>query len=284
MGELRTRMERDMVLRGLAVRTQESYLAAVAGLARYAGQRPDRLTDREVQAYLLYLIQERHLAWSSCNVAAQALRFFYHTTLGRSRTRFTIPAPKQPSKLPAIFSRAEVSRLLAAATLPKHRALLMTTYAAGLRVSEVVALHVGDLDGERHAIHVRGGKGGQDRYTLLSERLLTELRGYWREARPRRPWLFPTRDGRRAMHIGTAQKIYYTVKARAQLTKPGGIHALRHAFATHLLEAGTDLRTIQALLGHRHITTTMRYLHLAQKQVLGQRSPLDLLVLPEPRG
>jgi len=283
MGELRTRMDHDMVLRGLAVRTRESYLAAVAGLARYAGKRPDRLTDREVQAYLLYLIQERHLAWSSCNVAAQALRFFYHTTLGRSRTRFTIPAPKQPSKLPAIFSRAEVSRLLAAASLLKHRVLLMTTYAAGLRVSEVVALQVGDLDGGRHAIHVRHGKGGQDRYTLLSERLLTELRAYWREAHPR-PWLFPTRDGRRPMHIGTAQKIYYTVKARAQITKSGGIHALRHAFATHLLEAGTDLRTIQALLGHRHITTTMRYLHLAQKQVLAQRSPLDLLGLPEPRG
>lgn len=284
MGALRTRMERDMVLRGLAERTRASYLAAVAGLARYAGQRPDRLTDREVQAYLLYLIAERKLAWSSCNVAAQALRFFYHTTLGRSRTRFTIPAPKQPSKLPAIFSRAEVSRLLASATCRKHRALLMTTYAAGLRVSEVVALHVGDLDGERHAIHVRGGKGGQDRYTLLSERLLTELRAYWQQARPRRPWLFPTRDGRRAMHTGTAQKIYYTVKARAQITKQGGIHALRHAFATHLLEAGTDLRTIQALLGHRHITTTMRYLHLAQTQVLSQRSPLDLLTLPEPRG
>jgi site-specific recombinase XerD len=266
------------------VRTRESYLAAVAGLARYAGKRPDRLTDREVQAYLLYLIQERHLAWSRCNVAAQALRFFYHTTLGRSRTRFTIPAPKQPSKLPAIFSRAEVSRLLAAASLPKHRALWMTTYGAGLRVSEVVHLEVGDLDGERHAIHVRHGKGGQDRYTLLSERLLTELRAYWRAERPRRPWLFPTRDGRRAMHPGTAQKIYSTVKARAQIAKPGGIHALRHAFATHLLEAGTDLRTIQERLGHRHITTTMRYLHLAQKQVLGQRSPLDLLGLPEPRG
>jgi site-specific recombinase XerD len=131
---------------------------------------------------------------------------------------------------------------------------------------------------------VRHGKGGQDRYTLLSERLLTELRDYWRAERPRRPWLFPTRDGRRAMPIGTAQKIYSTVKARVQLTKPGGIHALRHAFATHLLEAGTDLRTIQERLGHRHITTTMRYLHLAQKQVLGQRSPLDLLGLPEPRG
>jgi len=283
MGALRTRMECDRVLRGLAVRTRESYLAAVAGLARYAGKRPDRLTDREVQAYLLYLIQERHLAWSRCNVAAQALRFFYHTTLGRSRTRFTIPAPKQPSKLPAIFSREEVSRLLGAARLSKHRALWMTTYGAGLRVSEGVALQVGDLDGERHAIHVRHGKGGQDRYTLLSERLLTELRAYWREDRPR-PWLFPTRDGRRPMHIGTAQKIYSAVKARAQLTKPGGIHALRHAFATHLLEAGTDLRTIQALLGHRHISTTMRYLHLAQKQVLGQRSPLDLLGLPEPRG
>jgi len=156
----------------------------------------------------------------------------------------------------------------------------MTTYAAGLRVSEVVALQVGDLDGARHAIHVRHGKGGQDRYTLLSERLLTELRVYWREARPR-PWLFPTRDGRRPMHPGTAQKIYYLAKARAQILKQGGIHALRHAFATHLLEAGTDLRTIQALLGHHHITTTMRYLHLAEKQVLGQRSPLDLLTLPD---
>jgi len=283
MGELRTRMDRDMVLRGLAVRTRESYLAAVAGLARHYGRRPDRLTEREVQAYLLYLIQERRLAWSSCNVAVHGLRFFYHTTLGRSRTTFTIPASKQPSKLPAILSREEVQRLLAAAIAPNHRALLMTTYAAGLRVSEVVQLQLGDVDASRRALHVRHGKGGKDRYTLLSDRLLAELRAYWRTARPRR-WLFPTRDGQRPMHRHTAQKIYYTVKARAPIAKPGGIHALRHAFATHLLEAGVDLRTIQQLLGHGAITTTMRYLHLAEKHLLQQRSPLDLLTLPGPLG
>ncbi len=282
MSKLRTRMIDDMTLRGMAAKTQDGYVRAVAQLAVYYHRSPDRVSDREVQAYLLYLMRERKLSWSSCNVAVHGLRFFYHQTLGREKTRFHIPGPRKPSKLPEILSQEEVARLFANTRLPRHRVLLMTAYAAGLRVSELVHLRVRDIDSERMTIRVEQGKGAQDRYTLLSPRLLAELRSYWQLERPS-PWLFPTRRGKalRPMHYGTAERIYVAAKQRASIVKAGNIHALRHAFATHLLEAGTDLHTIQRLLGHHHITSTMRYLHLARQNITDRTSPLDLLELPE---
>jgi site-specific recombinase XerD len=226
-------------------------------------------------------MRERKLSWSSCNVAVHGLRFFYHQTLGREKTTFHIPGPRKPSRLPEILSREEVARLLAHTGLPRHRVLLMTAYAAGLRVSEVVHLRVRDIDSDRMTIRVEQGKGAQDRYTLLSPRLLEEMRRYWRLERPH-PWLFPMRAAPRPMNYRTAERIYTTAKGRAGLVKAGNIHSLRHAFATHLLEAGTELHTIQRLLGHHHISSTMRYLHLARKNVTDRSSPLDLLDLPEP--
>lgn len=280
VSELRTRMIDDMTLRGMATKTLDGYVRAVSGLAAHYHRSPDRISDREVQAYLLHLMRERKLSWSSCNVAVHGLRFFYHQTLGREKTTFHIPGPRKPSKLPEILSQEEVARLFAHTGLPRHRVLLMTAYAAGLRVGEVVRLRVQDIDSDRMTIRVEQGKGAQDRYTLLSPRLLEELRCYWRLERPS-PWLFPTRNALQPMHYGTAERAYTAAKQRAGIAKAGNIHALRHAFATHLLEAGTDLHTIQRLLGHRHIRSTMRYLHLARRNITDRTSPLDLLDLPE---
>ena len=276
MGELRDRMHHDMVVRGLAESTRESYLAAVAGLAKFYHRSPDRLAQREVEVYLVHLAEQRKLAWNTRSLITNGLRFFYHTTLGRQRMDFAIPRPKAPAKLPEILSREEVARILSRPANRKHRVLLMTGYATGLRVSELVRLRVSDLDSDRMTIRVEQGKGGQDRYTLLSPRLLEELRAYWRGARPQ-PWLFPSQRGSRPVSISCAQRVYERAKREAGVRKRGGIHALRHAFATHLLEAGTDLHTIQRLLGHRHLGTTTRYFHLAQKTLAERPSPLDLL-------
>jgi site-specific recombinase XerD len=278
MSELRTRMDNDMLLRGMAERTREAYLGAVARMARFYRRSPERVSEQEVQAYLLHMMQEEKLSWSTCNIAANGLRFLYHTTLGRDRTQFCIPSAKQPSRLPEILSQEEIVRLFASTPHPKHRALLMTTYAAGLRVSEVVNLKVTDIDADRMSLRVEQGKGAKDRYTLLSVRLLEELRSYWRRDRPA-VWLFPSRTGR-PLDVSAAQKIYYAAKLRARINKRGGIHALRHAFATHSLEAGTDVHAIQRLLGHGHISSTMRYFHLAHLTLMANRSPLDLLDPP----
>jgi site-specific recombinase XerD len=177
------------------------------------------------------------------------------------------------------LSREEIAKLFEVTTNLKHRVLLMTTYGAGLRVSEVACLKVTDIDSQRLSIRVEQGKGAKDRYTLLSKRLLLELRRYWIAYRPK-PWLFPMRDGRHPIAARAVQKIYYNAKHKAQITKQCGIHGLRHAFATHLLEAGVDLHTIQRLLGHGHLSTTMRYFHLAQRRLAKTTSPLDLLEVP----
>jgi len=222
------------------------------------------------------MLREEHLAWSTCNIAVQAFRFLSRTTLGRPDATFTIPGPRRRKTLPEILSPAEVRRLLEASTTRKQRVLLATTYAAGLRVSEVVRLRLQDIDAARMSLRVEQGKGGKDRYTLLSPRLLEELRAYWREYRPPQ-WLFAARGAQRPLDVSTAQKFYYAAKGRAGITKQGGIHALRHAFATHLLEAGTDLHTIQRLLGHGDLRTTMRYFHLARQTILATPSPLEWL-------
>jgi integrase/recombinase XerD len=277
MTALRNRMDNDLLVRGMAERTRETYLAAVTRLARHYRRPPDQLSPPEVQAYLVHMLREEHLAWSTCSIAVHAFRFLYHTTLGRAEATFTIPGPKHRQTLPEILSPGEVRRLLEATVNRKQRALLATTYGAGLRVSEVVRLQLHHLDAERGSLRVEQGKGAKDRDTLLSPRLLEELRAYWRAYQPTR-CLFPGRDGKQPMDVSTAQKLYYTAKQRAGITKRGGIHALRHAFATHLLEAGTDLPTIQRLLGHGDIGTTMRYLHLARRTILKTTSPLEWLV------
>ena len=282
MGALRKQMDGDLVVRGMAVRTREAYLGAVAGLAKYYGRRPDRIGEKEVQNYLLHLIEERKLAWSSCNIVSQGLKFFYRVTLKRSEAQFGIPTARQPQKLPQILAREEVARLIDLTAHPKHRAILMTTYGTGLRLNELCSLKLTDIDSARMTIRVEQGKGAKDRYTLLSPRLLAELRRYWASYRPKL-WLFTSKDGAHPISDATVQKIFYAAKSRAAITKDCGIHGLRHAFATHLLEAGVDIHTIQRLMGHGHISSTLRYFHLARKHLAGTVSPLELLEATPPK-
>jgi site-specific recombinase XerD len=269
-------MEQDLVVRGLSVHTQRAYLYVVTDLTRYHRRSPDALGDREVQRYVRHLIEERRLAWGSLRAMVSGLRFFYWTTLGRAPREFSIPMPKGARKLPEILSREEVARLLNAVGNLRHRILLMTTYSAGLRVSEVTRLRLSDIDSKRMLIRVEQGKGRKDRYTLLSPRLLEELRRYCRVYRPTQ-WLFAARGENAPMPTSTAQHLYKSWKARAGIDKRGGIHALRHAFATHLLESGTDVVTIQQLLGHDRLETTAHYLHVTPQRLSERLSPLDQL-------
>jgi integrase/recombinase XerD len=197
------------------------------------------------------------------------------------RPTFALPLPKGAKRLPQVRSREEGARLLANTPTLRERALLMTTYGGGLRVSEVVRLRVSDIDAQRDRLRVEQGKGRKERYTLLGPRLLAELRHYWQVYRPARPWLFPQRHKAAPMDPATAQKIYYRAKRRARITKSGGLHALRPAFATHLLEAGTDLPTLQQLLGHDSVTTTLRYVHVTRSRVTAQGSPLEGLLVDD---
>lgn len=279
MSPLRQQMIDAMVLRGLARRTQQAYLSVVAQLAAHYHCSPDRLDAAQVKAWLLQRITERHLAYTTVNQAVCALKFFFDIVLGRTAEAIAIPYPRTPQRQPEILSREELARLFEAAANLRTRTLLMTAYAAGLRVSEVCALRVADIDSapDRMCIRVVAGKGGKDRYTLLSPSLLEALRVYWRICKPR-DWLFPrTTDAARPFDVSSAQRAYYRARDRAGITKTGGIHTLRHAFATHLLEAGVDLATLAKLLGHGHLSTTQRYLHLARPGSIPHDSPLDLL-------
>jgi integrase/recombinase XerD len=283
MTPLRQKMIDDMKLRRFAPSTQELYVSAVADLAKYYNQSPDLIDKEKIQKYLLHLMEERHLAWSTCNVAVAGMRFFYTKTLGLDSIHLGIPPMRSQTKLPEIFSFEEIERLLKCASSTKNRVLLMTTYAAGLRVSEVVNLKLSDIDSSRMTIRITQGKGNKDRYTILSSRLLTELRTYYREYRPPQ-WLFYGSYTGKQISIGTAQTMYYNAKERAGITKEGGIHTLRHCFATHLLEAGVDIRTIQSLMGHTSIMTTMNYLRVTSKKLAATMSPLDLIEAPNIRS
>lgn len=280
MSALRKQMQSDMVLRGLAYRTQQSYLESVAKFAKFYHRSPDQITQDEAQRYLLYLLEERKLAHSSCNVVCSALQFLYRVTLKRRESEFDLPRPKVAQRLPQILSREEIAAIIEHTTNLKHRTFLVTTYAAGLRLHEVCNLKVCDIDSDRMSIRVEQGKGGKDRYTLLSPGLLKELRRYWIAHRPEL-WMFPSpRNAQRPMLPKSAQRIFYAARDRAGITKGGGIHGLRHAFATHLLEAGTDVHTIQRLLGHGSLSTTARYFHLVKLRLSGSSSDLLAHVNP----
>lgn len=280
MTPLRAKMIRDMPLQRLAPRTQEASIAAVAGLTKFYGCAPDHLSPDQIRSYLHHLLVERRLAWSSCNQVACGLKFFYVTTLGWDALHLHLPPRTGQRLLPHLMSVEELQRLFTSAPTPRARALLMTPYAAGLRVGEVVRLHLTDLASERMVIRVNQGKGHKDRYTLLSARLLAALRAYWKLYRPA-PWLLPGKDAPQPMPIATAQKLYYHAKRAAGITQGTGIHTLRHGLATHVLEAGVALRTIQLLLGHRSIDTTTRSLHITRQHLAKVRSPFDLLCCGE---
>jgi integrase/recombinase XerD len=276
MTPLRRRMIEDMKLKNLAPRTIEIYTGRVVAFARHFGRSPDALGREEVRSFLLHLVQEKHVSWSVYNQTVAALRFLYEVTLDRQGVMVRVPCPKQPKRLPTVLSLEETARFFAAVLSIKHRAILMTAYAAGLRISEVVALRVDDIDSQRMVLRVRQGKGRKDRNVMLSPRLLALLREYWKVARPAE-WLFPGEIPGRPITVGTVHRICVQAAHAAGLGKHVTIHTLRHSFATHLLEAGTDIRTIQMLLGHRNLKTTAIYAHVAPTAVETTQSPLDRL-------
>jgi integrase/recombinase XerD len=281
MTPLRQRMLDALVLRGLAERTQDAYVEAVARLALHYRRSPDALSAEQVQQYLLHLLRERKLARSSVNQYGCAFRFFYGTVLERDGDAFVIPLAPAPQRLPEILSRDELARLFAAARHPLSRTFLMVAYGTGLRLSELSHLRVSDIDShtDRMCIRVQQGKGAKDRYVPLSGDVLQVLRAWWRHAHPRE-WVFGgPNDASQPVKRGTAQRWYRSTCAHAGITKHGGIHTLRHCYATHLLEAGVDLHSLQQWLGHNHISTTMRYLHLARPDSPdgARREPLALL-------
>lgn len=280
MTELRQRMMDAMVQRGFAQRTKETYIGAIWRMAKHYRRDPATYTPEEVQAYLLHMVKERKLSYSSMNQAACAAQFLFQTVLGHGRDQFHIPFAKVPARQPELLAREEILRLFAACTHPGRRVLLQTIYATGLRVSEACSLKVSDIDSapDRMCVRVGSGKGGKGRYSVLSPTLLEVLRQYARTFQPK-TWLFAESTGKRPMFAEMAQRAYRAASAQAGITKTGGIHTLRHCFATHLLEGGVDLYTIQKLLGHTHIATTGRYLHLISPQFRPPKhvDPLDLL-------
>jgi site-specific recombinase XerD len=276
MGVFRDAMEQALALRGMAPKTCSAYLSWVQRLVRFCRVVPDQLTTEHVRAFLVYLAQERKLSFSTFNQALNAARFFFLEVLKRPFVVEGFRYQKPPSRLPMVMNDEEVSRLLAAAVSLRDRALLETGYATGMRVSEVTRLLITDLDSGRMAIRVDQGKGRKDRYVMLSQSLLETLRAYWRESKPKL-FLFPGLGGKRPLCVSAAQKAFDRARLQARIQKPVSFHTLRHSFATHLIENGTSLRTVQALLGHRSLQTTQRYVHLTQNYLHQTTSPLDRL-------
>jgi site-specific recombinase XerD len=270
-------MLEELQRRNYSSKTIRLYLRHVGEFAKHFHRSPDQLGAEDIRQYQLFLIQKKKLAWSSYNQIVCALRFFYAKTLQRAFLLQEIPFPRMEQRLPTILSREEVAKIL---TVPRHlktRALLMTIYATGVRRSEVALLRVNDIDSARMTITVRG-KGQKDRLVMLSPVLLQTLRQYWRHNKPKQ-WLFPGKNGDQPISDNDVFAVFKNAVRRAGITKKVSPHSLRHCFATHLLESGTDLRTIQILLGHRSLKTTARYLHVSQQHVQTTASPLDGLNL-----
>jgi integrase/recombinase XerD len=286
MTPLRQRMLEDMQVRNLSPHTQASYCQQISQFAQHFGTSPEDLGPEDIRTYQVYLTNERNLAPRSILIAVSAIRFLYKVTLKKDWVfEEVIPTCKKPQTLPEILSPAEVLHLLACVRTIKQRAILTTCYAAGLRVSEATHLKAAAIDSQRMVIRVEQGKGQKDRYVMLSPKLLETLRGYWRAARPKE-WLFPGDLPERPITSSAVELACKLARRSAGITKPVTPHSLRHAFAVHLLEAGTDVRTIQLLLGHRGLATTARYLRIATSKVCSTSSPLDLLpqpIIPAPQ-
>jgi integrase/recombinase XerD len=260
MTPLRQKMIDAMQMRGMSPRTHRSYLSAVTDLAKYYHRSPDQMSGEELQAFFLYLVKERGFSSSSCRVYLNGLRFFYLRVLGRDSFGVRLQVPKREQRIPELLMRSEVGRILAANSNIKHRLMLTTCYGCGLRVSELMNLQVRHIDGERRLLRVEQGKGAKDRAVILSPTLLHMLREYWRLLRPPL-WLFPGCDVMSPLSITTAQKAFQKAKQGAGIQKIGGIHSLRHAYATHQLEDGMPIHQLQRLLGHQNIQSTLRYAH-----------------------
>lgn len=277
MGAFRDAMEREMAVRGFAPRTRKTYLGHVKRLVKFTRTAPDQITYEQVRAYLGYLTHDRRLSGSTFNQCLAACRLFFQGVVKRDWTFADVDYQRRPQKLPVVLSREEVRRILDATEDLRDRALLELTYSAGLRILEVTRLLVSDIDGEGKRIRIEQGKGRKDRYVMLSEVALSTLRAYWKASKPRR-YLFPGKLPGTALSVDQARKSYYQAQQAAGMKKrKGTFHTLRHSFATHLLEAGVNIRTIQTLLGHRSLDTTLRYTHVAANYINETQSPLDRL-------
>lgn len=274
MSKLRDQMMRDLELKGYALDTQRVYLGSVENFSLFFHRSPDKLGEKEVKEYLHYLITRRHTSQSRTNQVYSALKFFYHTTLERNWVMSKIPRVKKIKRLPIVLSRQEVRAVLSCVLNLKHRAILLMIYSAGLRVREAVQLRLSDIDSSRMVIRVQQGKGHKDRYTLLGKATLAVLREYYKEYRPGE-WLFAGAHPGSHISVRSVQKVFSDAIERAQIKKPATLHSLRHSFATHLLEAGTDLYHIQRLLGHKSSKTTAVYLHVTTKDLARILSPID---------
>jgi integrase/recombinase XerD len=277
MSPLRRRMIEDMTIRNLSPATQQSYLHAVSKFSQYFGRSPDRLDPEDVRAYQVHLAS-KGVSWGSLNQVVCALRFFYGVTLDQATIPERIPYAREPRKLPTVLSADEVVRFLEAVSSLKARVALTTAYAAGLRVSEVAALRVRDIDSQRMVMRIEHGKGGKERYVMLCASLLGILRSYWHLARPK-PFLFPGRTADTPINPTVLHAACRSAAAAAGLDKRVSVHVLRHSFATHLLESGVDIRIIQVLLGHENLSTTARYTRVSSQVIARTESPLDRLSL-----
>ena len=272
-------MIEELQRRNYSPKTIALYVGCVRDFAAHLGRSPEQLDAEHIRQYQLHLVHERKLAWSTFNIAVSALRFFYREILGDHEIVERIPYGKRPKRLPVVLSRDEVLRLLRCVRRPTTRLKLMTIYSAGLRASELANLQVGDIDSARKMIHIRQGKGKKDRYVPLADCLLELLRAYWKVAQPPR-WLFSGADGDSPCCLRSLQRAIKRAANAAAIRKPVSLHTLRHCFATHHLESGTDLLTIQKLLGHKKLDTTTLYLHVTDERVRNATSPLDLLDPP----
>jgi integrase/recombinase XerD len=276
MGKLRDRMEMDMKLRRLSRRTIDCYLACMKNVAVYFSKSPAELDEEEIRGYLHHLIEERKASQAVISQSYSALKFFFEKTLQKEWNVSRIPRSRQRRKLPGVLTKHEVELIFSATGNLKHRAIFMTVYSAGLRVGEVTRLKVSDIDSERMMIRVNEGKGLKDRYTLLGERNLEILRLYYKGYRPLE-WLFPGRNRSAPVSVSCVQRAFKASVQKAGIKKKASVHTLRHCFATHLLESGTDLYYIQRLLGHKSSSTTSVYLHVTGRDLSKIRSPIDLL-------
>lgn len=280
MGALREAMQREMALRGFAPRTQKAYLGWMRRLAKHFGIPPDQLSESQVREYLAGLGQ-RGLSSSTINQAIGAIRFFYHNVL-RRQWDCEVVYQRPPLRLPVVMSIQEVARVLERVSTLRERAAMEIAYGAGLRLNEVLHLKLTDIDSGQMIVRVDQGKGRKDRNVMLSPALLETLRAYWKQSRPR-DWLFPGHGGKRPLHPTIFERAFKRAKEAAHISKPVTFHSLRHSFATHLLESGVNVRTIQALLGHRSLGSTQRYMHVTGDYLRQTSSPLDALKAIKPR-
>jgi site-specific recombinase XerD len=268
-------MSEDLKIRNYADNTIDAYIRSVAQFAEYFGKSPDRLGIEEIRSYQVYLVKKKKISYSTLNVIVAALRFFYRTPLRKPWNIKMIPYAQKPKKLPKVVSQEEILSLLDSITNLKHRAMAMAAYSGGLRVSEVASLRIEDIDSKRMLIHIDQGKGHEDRLVPLSEKLLETLREYYRIEKPHY-WLFPGQDPEQHIHRDSIGRMVRRVGAEA-IGKHITAHTLRHSNATHMLEAGVNVRTVQGLLGHARLSTTDVYSHVARKRITATKSPLDLL-------